>query len=79
MSTRDTVTIYVALLSEGTDAWRPTQAEPLGDGTYRLLATPTYDRDDEEWEFPPGSVVRAALRRLSGGDRLVATSLVQPS
>jgi hypothetical protein len=62
-------TIYVYLLDEGTDVWRPVQAERLADGRYRLLG---FMPDDECWEFPSGSVVRVRLKMLSGGNELVA-------
>jgi len=52
------VEIYVALLDEGTDCWRPTMGEPVGEGTYKLLPTPNYDPEDETWEFLPGTIVR---------------------
>jgi hypothetical protein len=56
-------TIYVALLDEGTDVWRPAQAERLADGRYRLFGPMP---ETECWEFPPGSVV--AVRRTSFRD-----------
>src|SRR6266705_115393 len=31
------ITVHVKLLDEGTDVWRPTQAEPLGEMKARLL------------------------------------------
>jgi hypothetical protein len=52
-----TSTIYIRLLEEAVTCIRPTQAEPLRDGTYRVLPTPNYDPTDEVWEFPPGSTV----------------------
>lgn len=58
-------TVYVRLIDEGTAAWRPTQAEEVGQGLYRLLPTENYDPEDEVWEFPPGAVVRCEVRTLS--------------
>src|SRR6266850_3780672 len=52
-----TSTIYIRLLEEAVTCIRPTQAEPLRDGTYRVLPTPNYDPTDEVWEFLPGSIV----------------------
>jgi hypothetical protein len=52
-----TSTIYIRLLEEAVTCIRPTQAEPLRDGTYRVLPTSNYDPTDEVWEFPPGSIV----------------------
>jgi hypothetical protein len=58
--------VYVQLLNEGTPTWRPTMAERLTPGLYRLLATEGYDPEDEEWEFRPGSVVRCETQERSG-------------
>jgi hypothetical protein len=56
------VTIYVALLDEGTPTLRGTDALDLGDGLYKIMATPYYNPDDEVWEFPPGSIVKGERR-----------------
>ena len=50
------VKIFVYLLGEGTDVWRPTDAVSIGDGLFKILPTPGYDTEDEVWEFPPGSI-----------------------
>ena len=54
----ETVEVYIQLLEEGTPTARPTRAIPLGNGLYKILATPDYDPEDEIWEFLPGSIVR---------------------
>ena len=64
-------TIYVALLNEGTPAWRLVKAEKLDEAKYRIMEQ-SYDRETEEWEFPPGAVVVCEWRALSEGDTLVA-------
>lgn len=51
--------IYIRLLDEGTDVFRPTEVLDLGEGLFRVLPTADYDPEDEKWEFPPGSIVRA--------------------
>lgn len=71
-----TTTVYVRLLDEGTDVFRPTQAVRTPQGGYRLLPTPNYDPEDERWEFLPGQMVRCENVKLHGGVRLVAVSLV---
>jgi hypothetical protein len=68
----DHIEIFVPLLDEGTHVWRPTQALVIGEGLFKILATPDYDPDDELWEFPPGSVVRCEKRRGEAGEHLVA-------
>jgi hypothetical protein len=64
------VTIYVALLNEDVEVWRPVLAEHLGGDSYLLIGpTPegaVYDPDDEEWEFKPGTVVRRERQAFSG-------------
>lgn len=69
-----TVTVYVRLLNEGTDVFRPTEAERVADGIYRLLPTSDYDPSDEQWEFLPGDVVRCQIMKLHGGERLVVVA-----
>jgi hypothetical protein len=68
-------TIFVRLLDEGTDCWRPTVAEVLFNGGYLLLPTEDYDATDEVWEFVPGTKVRIESRLLSGGFCKVATAI----
>lgn len=58
MNKQKTIEVYITLLEEGTDTIRPTQAENLGEGLYKLLPTPWYDPEDEIWEFVPGTVVK---------------------
>ena len=62
-------TIHIALLDDGTDVWRPVEAERLADGRYKVLGPVP---EGELWQFPPGSIVSVQLKRLSGGDALVA-------
>lgn len=71
-----TETIYVALRDEGTDVWRPVEAEPCGADQFRIVSA-NPDPEDEQWEFPSGAVVRCERRKLSGGLRLVATALAE--
>jgi hypothetical protein len=68
-----TQTIYVELLDEGVDVWRPVEATAGGDDTFRL---PDEAPEGELWRFPPGSVVRCQQKLLSDGERLVACEQV---
>ncbi len=65
-------TIYIRLLDEDTEVFRPTLAEPLGQDAFRVLPTSNYDPQDEKWEFVPGSVVECEKRKLDGEEILVA-------
>ena len=59
-------TIYIYLKNEGTDVWRPVQAEPVSGNAYRIVSVNT-DLEDEEWEFDTGELVRCESRVFSGG------------
>jgi len=67
--------VYVRLLDEGTDVWRPVRATVLSDGTFRLLEPDRYDPNAETWEFPPSTKVRCVTRTFTdGGEGLVAVA-----
>jgi hypothetical protein len=70
MSKHDT--IYVALLDEGIDVWRPVEAERISPDTY-LIVDRAYDPRTERWEFEPGTVVRCRKENRNGREFLVAT------
>ena len=69
--------VYVPLLNEGVAVVRPTQGVKLGENVYRILPTRDYDPNDEEWEFPPGSVVECILETWDGNEILVAKKRAQ--
>lgn len=58
------VTIFVALLDEGVDVWRPVQARPLARGLFRLIGVEA-DTSDETWQFPPGAIVRCEHKQFA--------------
>jgi hypothetical protein len=64
--TRERTTVFVYLLDEGTDVWRPVVAESLSTGLYRLIGPVSAD---EHWEFQPGDVVRCTERTFADGTR----------
>jgi hypothetical protein len=64
----NTETVYVQLLNEGTVVYRPTHAIILEEGTYRLLATPDYDPDDEIWEYLPNTIVVCKPQIFADGE-----------
>ena len=63
-------TIYVRLLDEDVDVWRPVEADRLEQGVYRIgdQSVP----DDERWEFGPGASVVVESKELDEGLTLVA-------
>ena len=66
MSKRDT--IYVALLDEGIDVWRPVEAQKVSSDTY-LIVDQDYDPRTERWEFEPGNRRSDAARRAATAAR----------
>jgi hypothetical protein len=69
----DEATIYVPLLDEGVDVWRPVKARRLANDDY-LILDQDYDRSVEAWAFEPGTVVRCRPERRDGLAILVATA-----
>jgi hypothetical protein len=67
-------TIYINLLDEGTDVWRPVDADAIGGMDYRIDHRAIVP-DDEQWQFRPGDRVKCELRELSGTPVLVAIGL----
>jgi hypothetical protein len=65
------ILVYVRLLDEGVDVWRPVTAEVTGHCCYKITDD---QQDDERWEFEPGMSVRCQERRFEDGTlALVAT------
>jgi HEAT repeat protein len=62
----DVATIYVALLDEAVEVWRPVQAAHEGGDRYRILSA-NADPEDEQWEFQQGELVRCRVKTFSGG------------
>ncbi len=60
------VTIFVALLDDGVDVWRPVQARPLHRGLFRIVGVDA-DVSDEHWQFPAGAIVRCEDKRFDDG------------
>jgi hypothetical protein len=70
--TATSTSIFIPLLNEGTPVLRPTLAIEVGENAFKVLPTPNYDPEEEEWEFPPGCVVEGALECRGGQEILVA-------
>jgi hypothetical protein len=56
--------IYLPLLNEGTDCWRPVEAEQVGTNSYRILEI---QPEDEDWPVRTGDVVTCKPHRFSDG------------
>jgi len=64
-----TETIYVYLLDEGVDGWRPVEGLVESAG-YRITGS---EPEGENWQFKPGSLVRCEWRELAEGRNLFAS------
>lgn len=62
----DPVTIFVALLDEGVDVWRPVQARPLDHGHFRIIGVDA-DTSDETLQFPVGAIVKCVKKEFADG------------
>jgi hypothetical protein len=65
-------TIYIKLLEEGTNVYRPVPAVEFKKNVYKLKGENIYDPEDEVWEFKPGIYVVVEEQELNGELVLVA-------
>jgi hypothetical protein len=68
--------IFVRLLDEGVEVYRPVNAAEAPNGTYVLGNAPPEVLADEKWEFPPGSRVIVEKRVFESGTELVAVGRI---
>lgn len=71
---RTRATVYVRLLGEGTEVFRPVPAVILPGSQCILKGEEIFARGDEDWEFPPGTAVRLEERTLDGDRVLLAVA-----
>jgi hypothetical protein len=70
-------TIFIFLLNEGVEVWRPVEAELIEDGIYKILSV-NDDPDNEAWQFQTGMIVRCENKTFSDGEtKLVAIESVE--
>lgn len=69
-------TIYVHLLDEEIDVWRPVPARRVQDNVYVVEGEDIYDPATEEWEFRPGSRVIVEPQTKQGDFNRPSTVLV---
>jgi hypothetical protein len=70
--------IFVSLLHEGVEVWRPVRAQHVQGSVYRIVDQP-YDRETETWQFEPGDEVVCELIDASEGRILAAVSEHHPT
>jgi hypothetical protein len=68
----DAAQIFVRLLREAVDVWRPVRAEHLHKNIYRIIPSQPYDREIETWEFEPGDTVVGEMIDSRDGPILAA-------
>jgi hypothetical protein len=66
------MTIYIELMNEGTNCWRPVEAKDLGDGRFQILGS---QPEGEEWQFRPGEIVECRKKQFQDGLCIVAHKL----
>jgi len=64
-------TIYVRLLDEGIEVFRPVQALYIKEQSYSILDH-DYDPETETWEFLPGTVVQTDFIINDQGEKFLA-------
>jgi hypothetical protein len=67
--------VFVELMDEGVEVWRPVEAEQIGHARFRLPPTAP---DEERWAIPPGSEVVAVKRLGADGPILAASAQDDP-
>ncbi len=60
--------IYLALLGEGVEVWRPVQAIHIGKDIYEIISS-NPDPEDEHWQFHPGDFVRCKDKVFADGTK----------
>jgi hypothetical protein len=68
--------IYIPLLNEGTPVFRPAKGLRLNKNIFKVLTDGEYDPEDEDWEFPPETVVICEKESMNGEELLVAKAKV---
>lgn len=69
------MTIYVRLLGEDIEVWRPVQAEKINESIYKILSEENVPAG-EDWEFQHGSLVEVVEKKSDHEVILTAISLV---
>ena len=69
-----TTRIFMQLLNEGIDCWRPVNAKEGDGGIFEILGIMPAG---EEWQFAPGKLVRCRPKQFADGSTaLIAFELV---
>ena len=66
MKAKEQLTIYVALIDEGTEVYRPVIAEKIDEKTFKIISK-NKNPEDEKWKFNMGDVVVCYEKELMNG------------
>lgn len=69
-------TIYIRLLNEGTDVWRPVSATKIDNNIYRIEMTDQHEFEEENWEFEPNTLVYCEKKVLMDKECLIALNTI---
>ena len=69
--------IYVSLLDEGSDVWRPMWAKRIKEMVYKISTDKNFDRTNEKLQFDVGQIVTCRRQKISDRQCFVATDLEQ--
>jgi hypothetical protein len=64
MNMSEEIEIFVQLLEEGTEVWKPVKAEKLNDGLYTITSINNFN---EIWEFNSGQTVKCITKTFADG------------
>ena len=67
--------IYIPLINEGTDVWRPAKGRRIKDLIFEVLCPDDYDSMNEDWQFKPGNIVKCKKVNMENKEILVAIEL----
>jgi len=64
--------IFIELLNEGANVWRPMEAKKIKENIYEIKFPPSHDPEDEELKYKVGETVICERQNRNGEFVLVA-------
>ena len=64
--------IYIPLLNEDIDVWKPVKAEHINGERYKILGAEGAVSKSEQWKFLPGTTVFCEYILTNEGNRIFA-------
>ena len=75
LSTEQQTIVYVKLVNEAVEVWRPVKAIQTNENRYQLVEDQSIP-EDEDWEFAPGEVIEVTIRSFDGVPRKIASGKI---